>query len=199
VTRELNRETLDRLAIHGGGSVTLGCADHDDGTNAIYQDGVVRVLCRTCGFEGARVKAAASTQPPSPQAEVQDGKRPSDLDWNATSGAVFTNGELWELRAFALQAGADKISKGSFARRALDRLNFVLGATGTGKQPPAEPQGDVVEGDLVERIARQIYGSGWCESTWPEAHEKVQHRYRDLARKLIAESRSSLAQQEKAE
>jgi hypothetical protein len=65
----------------------------------------------------------------------------SDLDWTAPAGAVFTYGELWELRAFALQAEADKISEGSFARKALDRLNFVLdGAAST--QPPS-PRAEV--------------------------------------------------------
>lgn len=56
---EQTRESLDRLAVSCGGRFKLGCSEHDKvGVEAIYQDGVLRVLCRACGFEAARVKVA---------------------------------------------------------------------------------------------------------------------------------------------
>lgn len=55
----LNRRNLDRLAISCGGRVALGCTKHpDDGATVIYQDGDLRLVCPTCGFEAARVKVA---------------------------------------------------------------------------------------------------------------------------------------------
>jgi hypothetical protein len=145
---------------------------------------------RVCGGEGhphdkkiRRFLDDLAAPAPSPQAEVQDCERPSDLNWHATSGAVFTNGELWELRAFALQAGADKISKGSFARHALDRLNFVLGCRDcTGKQPPAEPQGDVVE-TIACWLFEPIRES---RKSWHMQGAKVRAHYREAARDLLA-------------
>lgn len=54
---ELTRETLDRLAVSVGGKFALACTDHPKaGVVAIYQDGVVRLLCTSCGFEAARLK-----------------------------------------------------------------------------------------------------------------------------------------------
>lgn len=56
---DLTRETLDRMAVGVGGRFEIGCPDHPDGaTRAAYQDGVVRVICRACGFEAMRVKVA---------------------------------------------------------------------------------------------------------------------------------------------
>jgi hypothetical protein len=64
VSKDLTREVLDRLALYGGGRVGLACDQHpDSGTSAIYQDGALRILCRLCGFEAARVKVAAAPLP----------------------------------------------------------------------------------------------------------------------------------------
>jgi hypothetical protein len=55
----LTRPQLDRIAIQTEGKFQLGCTMHPDaGTTAIYQDGCLRLLCRECGFEAARVKVA---------------------------------------------------------------------------------------------------------------------------------------------
>jgi hypothetical protein len=60
---ELTRETLNRLALSYGGKVGLGCTKHPNvGTTALYQDGSVRILCRDCGFEVVRVKAASKEE-----------------------------------------------------------------------------------------------------------------------------------------
>jgi hypothetical protein len=64
----VTRETLDRLAVSGGGRIELGCTDHPDHrTSVIYQDGDLRVVCRSCGFEAARVKVALKDPAPQPQ------------------------------------------------------------------------------------------------------------------------------------
>lgn len=57
---DLTREPLDRRSITvGGGPVQLGCPQHPEvGTRAIYQSGVLRLLCEGCGFEAARIKVA---------------------------------------------------------------------------------------------------------------------------------------------
>lgn len=56
----LTREDLDRLKLKVGDSpMMLGCADHPEaGNTALYEEGHIRLLCRTCGFEAARIKVA---------------------------------------------------------------------------------------------------------------------------------------------
>lgn len=167
---DLTREKLDRLAIHGGGSVALGCADHPDGgTNVIYQDGVVRVLCRACGFECARVKAAASTQPPSPQAEVQDCQR--------CKGAGTIDGDTYR--------PGEKVSHFS------DRGFLCPDCNGTGKQSPAELQGDVVEhGSANELLAECLFRFAAIRDgsakRWPDLHESDRNSWREDARLHLA-------------
>lgn len=67
----MHREQLDRLAVSCGGRVGLGCTTHPKGgTDVLYQDGEIRVLCHTCGFEAMRVKVAEElTEEP----ELRDG------------------------------------------------------------------------------------------------------------------------------
>lgn len=56
---DLSRASLDTLAMRNGGRIGLGCAKHPQaGCNAIYQDGALRLICRECGFEAAKVKVA---------------------------------------------------------------------------------------------------------------------------------------------
>lgn len=60
MAREMTRENLDRLAISCGGRMALGCTQHPDaGATTIYQDGVLRVVCPSCGFEAFRIKVAS--------------------------------------------------------------------------------------------------------------------------------------------
>jgi hypothetical protein len=56
----LTREALDRLKITVGESpMMLGCTMHPTaGNTAIYEDGHLRLLCRECGFEAAKIKVA---------------------------------------------------------------------------------------------------------------------------------------------
>ncbi len=58
--KTIARSGLDRLSISlGGAPLKLGCAQHEDaGTEAIYRDGCLRLLCNQCGFEAAKVKVA---------------------------------------------------------------------------------------------------------------------------------------------
>jgi hypothetical protein len=58
-TYALTRPQLDRIAIQTEGRFQLCCTMHPNaGSNPIYQDGCLRLLCRECGFEAARVKVA---------------------------------------------------------------------------------------------------------------------------------------------
>jgi hypothetical protein len=140
--------------------------------------------------------AAASTQPPSPQAEVQDCERlEAALRWvrdfaseqmpeeegllavvdealapaggdpaaeAATTGGDIDDQEIEALAKARRERGRGdtlpwdelpEIAKGPIRKEAAEDLR-----NGTGKQPPAEPQGDVVEALAKELMAETTFG-----------------------------------------
>lgn len=59
--RTLKRADLDRLYVtaEAQGLMPLVCIQHpEDGVNAFYEDGRMRLLCKNCGFELVRIKVA---------------------------------------------------------------------------------------------------------------------------------------------
>lgn len=79
--RELTREDLDRLKVTvGDETMLLGCMKHPAaGNTVIYQDGCLRLLCRDCGFEAAKIEVAlAATHgvPPERDRPAASGRNP---------------------------------------------------------------------------------------------------------------------------
>ena len=60
--QSLTRQDLDRLKVQSQTeTMLLGCHVHPAaGNTAIYDEGHLRLLCRDCGFEAARIKVALS-------------------------------------------------------------------------------------------------------------------------------------------
>lgn len=54
------RAELDRAKIAVGTKpMLLGCSSHPEaGNTVIYEDGCIRLLCHTCGFETMKIKVA---------------------------------------------------------------------------------------------------------------------------------------------
>lgn len=57
----LTRTELDRMRIETPAElpIQIGCLQHPGtGNTVIYEDGCLRLLCKMCGFETAKVKVA---------------------------------------------------------------------------------------------------------------------------------------------
>lgn len=56
------RELLDRMVVEiGEPKIRLGCIMHPHtGSEVLYQDGDLRLLCRGCGFQSTTVKVASA-------------------------------------------------------------------------------------------------------------------------------------------
>jgi hypothetical protein len=126
---------------------------------------------------------AASIQPPSPQAEVQDCKVAPDCDDLCTCGHErFHHDDGREM-------GVETNCKARRNGRPCTCKQFeMVEDEEVVEQPPAEPQGDV-----VEKVAKWLQEFVRRTPAWADLHELERLAWRDSARKLIAEIKPLLA------
>jgi hypothetical protein len=138
----VTREQLDRLCIiTSRTAVEIGaCAKHPGaGTNVLYTDGRLRLLCRSCGVEILRAKVALDSPPkavlpPGTHARLEAAARMIDrelLGDQATEHAEF-------LRATAALVVSGQVTSlqdlvDQFEDRAADHERFAAESKGSGR------------------------------------------------------------------
>lgn len=140
------------------------------------QDRDARFVAAREDLAAVRPLFAASTQPPSPQAEVQDCGEPQEYGFE-----IFKDAQdrfRWRLLSRrGLVLGTSDISHRTeqTAQRAIEDLQNAFTA------PRAEPQGDV-----VEVAARTQFDLDGRDDAWANVSESMREEYRKDARKVLA-------------